>query len=75
MKLSIFMLPIVLLTGCAQDQPVPVQPVSIASRDFCSTMRAVLPPTGKPTWDIGDTRRTITDARKVGAAVDRNCKP
>lgn len=75
MKLWIFTLLILLPTGCAQDQPVPVQPVAIASRDFCSTMRAVLPPTGKPTWDIGDTRRTITDARKVGAAVDRSCKP
>lgn len=63
------------LAGCAQDQPVPVQPVSIASRDFCSTMKAILPPTGKPTWDVVDSRQSITDARKVGAAVDRNCKP
>lgn len=75
MKLSIFILLITLLAGCAQDQPVPVQPVAIASKDFCATMKAVLPPTGKPTWDVADTRQTITDARKVGAAVDRNCKP
>lgn len=75
MKLWIFILLIALLTGCAQDQPVPVQPVAIAAKDFCATMKAVLPPTGKPTWDVVDSRQTITDARKVGAAVDRNCKP
>ena len=62
------------LTGCAGDPPVPVQPVSIKAREFCATMKAVLPDSsGKPTWDIADTRRTIDDARKVGAAVDRNC--
>lgn len=75
MKLLTYLVLLLILGGCAADQPVPVQPVSIASRDFCVTMKAVLPPTGKPTWDVGDTRQTITDARKIGAAVDRNCKP
>lgn len=75
MKMLTYLALLLILGGCAADQPVPAQPVSIASRDFCSTMKAVLPPTGKPTWDVGDTRQTITDARKIGAAVDRNCKP
>ena len=62
------------LAGCESGAPVPVQPVSIKGREFCATMKAVLPDSaGKPTWDVADTRRTIDDARKVGAAVDRNC--
>lgn len=75
MKILIYLVLLFILGGCAADQPVPVQPVSIASRDFCSTMKAILPPNGKPTWDVVDSRQSITDARKVGAAVDRNCKP
>lgn len=64
-----------ILTGCAQDAPAPVQTVTIKASDFCDIMRGTLPESaGKPTWDIGDTRRTIDDARKIGAAVDKRCK-
>lgn len=61
-----------LLAGC--EKPVPVQPVTIKGSDFCDIMKATLPDSsGKPTWDVADTHRTIHDARRVGAAVDRRC--
>ena len=62
------------LNGCAAPQDaVPVQPVSIKADSFCDVMKRVLPPTGKPTWAVTDTQQTITEARRVGAAVDQNC--
>lgn len=66
------------LMGCEQATSVPVQPVSVKAESFCETMRAVLPPNttrqpGKPRWSVTDRRETITDARRIGAAVDRNC--
>lgn len=60
-------------SGCSSTSTPPVQPVNIVSSDFCKIMRATLPPTGKPTWDVGDTKPTIRDARKVGAAFDSRC--
>lgn len=69
MKLWIFMLLILLLTGCAQDQPVPVQPVSIKSSDFCEIV-------SKPrdlTWSVQDTPATITSLRRLGAKWDTRC--
>jgi hypothetical protein len=62
-----------MLSGCADEKSVAVQPVSIKSESFCEVMRGVLPPTGKPTWDIVDSKPTITDARRIGAAVDKRC--
>lgn len=61
-------------SGCSTTAPsVPIQPVTIGVSDFCEIMRATLPPTGKPTWDVADSVPTITDARRVGAAVDSRC--
>ena len=65
---------ILALSGCADaQQAVPVQPVSIKADSFCDVMKRVLPPMGKPTWAVADTKQTITEARRVGAAVDTNC--
>jgi len=61
------------MAGCADEKSVPVQPVSIKAESFCEVMKAVLPPTGKPSWDIVDSKPTITDARRIGAAVDKRC--
>ena len=71
------LLPIIaILGGCAQEPPpAPVQPVRIVADGFCERMRAILPPNGKPTWDISDSPRTINDARRTGAAVDAACNP
>lgn len=55
------------------DEP-PIQPVVIKSETFCTTMKRLLPPSGKPSWDVVDSRQTINDARRVGAAVDKNCE-
>jgi len=61
-------------SGCSTTAPsVPIQPVTIGVSDFCEIMKATLPPTGKPSWDVSDSVPTITDARRVGAAVDSRC--
>jgi hypothetical protein len=64
---------VMMLVGCETEKAVQVQPVSIRSDSFCDVMRGILPPLGKPTWDIVDSKQTIRDARKVGAAVDKKC--
>lgn len=69
MKLWIFMLLILLLTGCAQDQPVPVQPVSIRSSDFCDLVKKQR----DLTWSVQDTPATITNLRRLGAVWDARC--
>lgn len=63
------------LAGCESGKAadVPVQPVTIKGDSFCDVMKGTLPPSGKPTWDIVDSKETIRDARKVGAAVDKKC--
>ena len=63
------------LAGCEAGKAtdVPVQPVTIKGDSFCDVMKGVLPPSGKPTWDIVDSKQTIRDARRVGAAVDKRC--
>jgi len=61
------------LSGCAEPAAVPIQSVSIKSESFCEVMKGILPPTGKPSWDIVDSKPTITDARRIGAAVDKRC--
>lgn len=62
-----------ILAGCAQEPPV--RQVVVTQSDFCPVMKAALPPAGKPTWDVTDSKRTIQDARRVGAAVDARCNP
>lgn len=64
------------LTGCAQDPPAaPIAPktVSVTSTDFCEIMKAIAPPLGKPTWSRNDTPETITNIRRLNAAVDKRC--
>ena len=63
----------IILAGCTDPTTAPVQPVSIKADSFCEVMHRVLPPTGKPSWDVIDSAKTITDARRVGAAVDKKC--
>jgi hypothetical protein len=65
-----------LLAGCAQEPPppVPIQPVTIVASTFCKTMREILPPDGKPSWDVTDTARSIEDDLKLERAVDSQCK-
>jgi hypothetical protein len=79
-RLSVILTAILALSGCETTQAVPVQEVSIKAETFCETMFRVLPasPTrqrGKPRWDVTNRRETIDDARRIGAAVDRNCTP
>ncbi len=63
--------------GCAQEPPAEtVQPsaVKIVGSDFCPTMRGLFPPVGKPTWSARDTPDTITQTRRLAAAIDRRCQ-
>lgn len=69
MKLWLLMLLIVLLTGCAQDQAVPVQPVSIKSSDFCDLVKKQR----DLTWSVQDTPATINSLRRLGAVWDARC--
>lgn len=69
MKLFIFMLLIVIMTGCAQDAPVPVQPVSIKSSDFCE----LVDKKRDLTWSVQDTRQSISNLRRLGAKWDARC--
>lgn len=57
------------LVGCAQDAPVPVQPVSIKSSDFCE----IVDKKRDLDWSIHDTPKTITNARRLGAIWDSRC--
>lgn len=69
MKLWLLMLLIVLLTGCSQDQPVPMQSVTIRGSDFCDIVKK----SRDLTWSIQDTKETITNIRRLGAAWDARC--
>lgn len=57
------------LAGCAQDQPVPVQPVTIRGSDFCDLVRKQR----DLTWSVQDTPATITNLRRLGAVWDARC--
>jgi hypothetical protein len=63
------------LAGCAQEPPPPatVQPVTVVASSFCRTMKEILPPDGKPSWDVTDTPRSIEDDLKIERAVDAEC--
>lgn len=69
---ALYLLLLILCTiagGCAQDAPVPVQPVTIVARDFCELV-------DKPrdlTWSVNDTKDTITSLRRLGAKWDSRC--
>jgi outer membrane murein-binding lipoprotein Lpp len=54
------------LTGCADSNKVPVQPVSIIGSDYCQISK-------KLSWDIKDTRPTIDGVRRHNAAWDAKC--
>lgn len=56
-----------LLSGCAQDPPVPVQPVSIVAHDYCQIAE-------KLTWEPRDTRPTIDGIRRHNARYDSRCR-
>ena len=57
------------LAGCAADAPVPVQPVTIKSSDFCE----IVSKSRDLTWSIQDTPETITSIRRLGAKHDARC--
>lgn len=69
----------VVLSGCATSPPaeglVKTATVQVTASDFCEIMRAVLPPTGKFLWSVGDTPESITHARRLNAAYDTRCVP
>lgn len=67
-----------LLAGCAQaPPPEPVKPtvVRVTGSDFCLTIKGLFPPVGKPTWSARDTQPSITQVRRLAAAVDSRCAP
>lgn len=59
------------LSGCDQSQNVPVQTVVVDRSEFCEIMKDLHPPSGKISWDVGDTPRTIHQIRRTDAAVDK----
>lgn len=73
MRALVCFLAALILSGCAVDPPAEPLKVDVTRSDFCEIMKGVLPPTGKPRWSIKNDPVSIQDARRLGAAVDKNC--
>lgn len=54
------------VAGCAQDQPVPIQSVTITASDYCKIA-------SKLGWSVADTRPTIDGIRRHNAQHDVRC--
>ena len=64
------------LAGCANEPPAaPVAPVKVevTDHDFCQIMRRVAGASGKLTWSIDDTPKTIHGVRRLAEAYDKRC--
>lgn len=66
----------VAMAGCAGEPPAePVAPVTVkvTDHDFCQIMRRVAGSSGKLTWSVADTTKTIHGLRRLAEAYDKRC--